>query len=189
MLVLSSPVLLIAATLIKLTSPGPVFFRQARAGLEGKPFTVIKFRTMRADRTPDPHELVPLDHAEITAIGRVLRRLKIDELPQLLNVLGGQMSIVGPRPTLLDQVEAYDAVRKQRLLVRPGLTGLAQVYSSAASSWDERIRFDIAYVRLCSPILDLEILLRTLFVIVLGEFRTARDFASTRFSRHVPPLG
>ena len=182
MLVLSSPLMLVAAAIIKATSPGPVFFRQTRAGKDGKPFVVIKFRTMRGNRTPDSKELVPLDHDEITRVGRLLRRLKIDELPQLFNVLLGDMSVVGPRPTLLDQVAVYDSFRRQRLLVKPGLTGLAQVYSSAAASWDERISYDIAYVRLSSPLLDLSILLRTFLVIFLGENRTTRDFASTRFT-------
>lgn len=153
--------------------------------MHGKPFTVIKFRTMRAGRVPDPKEIVPLDHAEITAVGRLLRRLKIDELPQIFNVLRGDMSIVGPRPTLLDQIAEYDSFRRQRLLVRPGLTGLAQVYSSAAASWDERICYDIAYVRSCGPLIDCAILLRTALVVVLGEHRTSRAFAKTRFVRVV----
>jgi len=188
LLALASPLLLLTSALIKLSSPGPVFFRQTRGGQEGRPFVVIKFRTMRAGRTPDSKEIVPLDHAEITWVGRILRRLKIDELPQVFNVLRGEMSIVGPRPTLLDQIQAYDPVRRQRLLVKPGLTGLAQVYSSAGASWDERIRYDIAYVRLCSPILDLEVLLRTLLVVFFGETRTARDFFSTRFSRLIDSI-
>lgn len=178
-----------AALLIKVTSPGPVFFRQTRGGMHGKPFTVVKFRTMRAGRVPDPKEIVPLNHAEITRVGRLLRRLKIDELPQIFNVLRGDMSIVGPRPTLLDQIAEYDSFRRQRLLVKPGLTGLAQVYSSATASWDERIRYDIAYVRLGGPMLDCCILLRTFLVVFLGEDRTSRAFSTTRFARMVPPPG
>ncbi len=188
LLLLCSPLMLLAAFLIKATSPGPVFFRQIRGGKDGKPFMVTKFRTMRADRTPDPKELVPLGHPEITRVGHLLRRLKIDELPQLFNVLRGDMSVVGPRPTLLDQIAEYDPVRRQRLLVKPGLTGLAQVYSSAAAPWDERISYDIAYIRLCSPQLDLAILMRTLLVVCIGEERTARPFASTRFARSVTGL-
>jgi undecaprenyl phosphate N,N'-diacetylbacillosamine 1-phosphate transferase len=182
LLLLCSPLMLLAAVLIKATSPGAVFFRQMRGGKNGEPFMVTKFRTMRAGRTPDPKELVPLDHPEITRVGHLLRRLKIDELPQLFNVLRGDMSVVGPRPTLLDQIAEYDPVRRQRLLVKPGLTGLAQVYSSAAASWDERISYDIAYVRLCSPLLDLTILVRTVLVILFGEERTARPFISTQFA-------
>ncbi len=144
---------------------------------------------MRGDRTPDPKELVPLTHADITAVGRILRRFKLDELPQLFSVLTGDMSLVGPRPTLPDQVEAYDAFRRQRLLVRPGITGLAQVYGNALMSWDERILYDIAYVRCCSLRLDCHILLRTVWVLIVGEQRTTRPFASTRFAGDVkaPP--
>ncbi len=188
MLLIVSPLLLLAGAAIKLTSPGPVFFRQTRGGRNSKPFTVTKFRTMRSDRTPDPKEIVPLDHSEITRVGRLLRRFKIDELPQLFNVIRGDMSIVGPRPTLLDQIAAYDSHRRQRLLVKPGLTGLAQVYSSASSSWDERISYDIAYVRLCSPFLDFCILLRTVLVICLGEKRTSCNYAESRFAQIVPPV-
>lgn len=186
-LLVLSPLLVLVGLLIKLTSPGPVFFTQARCGQDGNLFKVIKFRTMRADRKPDPKELVPLHHPEITPLGRFLRRAKIDELPQLINVLKGDMSIVGPRPTLPDQIAAYDAFRRQRLLVRPGVTGLAQVYSSAAHSWDERILYDIAYVRKCSFFLDLSIIWRSLLVIFLGESRTARPFRSSPHARFVSP--
>jgi len=182
-----SPILLLAAAMIKFTSRGPLFFVQERAGMNGEIFRLVKFRTMRGNRRPDPKELVPLDHPEITPVGRVLRRLKIDELPQLVNVLRGEMSLVGPRPTLPDQVAAYDGFRRQRLLTRPGVTGLAQVYSSASASWDERILYDVAYVRCCSAWMDRTILLRTVLVICLGEARTARRFATTRFAGLIDP--
>ncbi len=187
LLILLSPLLLLAAGLIKFTSRGPLLFTQDRAGKDGAVFRVAKFRTMRAGRTPDPKELVPLDHPDITPVGHWLRRLKIDELPQLGNVLRGEMSLVGPRPTLPDQAREYDAFRRQRLLVRPGVTGLAQVYSSAAESWDERILYDVAYVRACSLGLDLRILMRTLLVILFGEARTTKRFATTRFASFVSP--
>lgn len=183
--VLLSPFLLMGILLVKVSSPGPIFFRQQRGGLHGRPFWLVKFRTMRGDRKPDPKELVPLDHPEITAIGKLLRRLKIDEFPQLWNVLKGEMSLVGPRPTLLDQVAAYDEFRRQRLLVRPGLTGLAQVYSSAAASWEERILYDIAYVRRCSLLLDARIILRTLVVVLVGEERTRMPFQKSPFAQFV----
>lgn len=187
LLIVLSPLLLIAAVLVKLSSRGPVFFVQERAGRNGRPFRLVKFRTMRGDRTPDPKELVPLDHPEITAVGRALRRFKIDELPQLANVLAGDMSIVGPRPTLMDQAARYDDFRRQRLLVRPGITGLAQVYGNSLVSWDERILFDIAYVRLGGVMMDLSVLLRTVMVVLLGESRTTRPFSETRYGRHVTP--
>lgn len=181
------PVFLFAAALIKLTSSGPLFFIQTRGGRLGQPFRLVKFRTMLGDRKPDPKELVSLHHPDITRVGLWLRRLKIDELPQLLNVLRGDMSLVGPRPTLLDQVEAYDDFRRQRLEVQPGVTGLAQVYASSLASWDERILYDVAYVRLCSLRLDLWVLLRTVLVVLLGEHRTSHPFFSTTYAQYVDP--
>ncbi len=183
LLIVVSPLLLIAAALIKLTSAGPVLFTQDRAGRAGQPFRVLKLRTMRGSRKPDPKELVPLDHPEITGVGRVFRRLKIDELPQLVNVLKGDMSLVGPRPTLLDQAEAYDAFRRNRLLLRPGCTGLAQVNCSAQVSWDERILYDVVYVSRCSFWMDVSIFFRTVFVLVLGEQRMTRSFSDTSYAR------
>lgn len=189
-LVVLSPLLLLVAMLIKLTSPGPVFFRQDRAGFNGAVFRPFKFRTMRGSRTPDAKELVPLNHPDVTRLGRFLRRFKIDELPQLLNVVRGEMSLVGPRPTLPDQAAAYDEFRRQRLSVRPGLTGLAQVNGNAAMSWDERILYDIAYVRRCSFLLDVAILLRTVLVVLMGEERMSRPFARSPYARFVePPVG
>ncbi len=178
-----SPVLLVAALLIKLTSAGPILFTQDRAGKDGLAFRVLKLRTMRGSRKPDPKELVPLDHPEITGVGRIFRRLKIDELPQLINVLKGDMSLVGPRPTLLDQAEAYDGFRRTRLLLRPGATGLAQVNCSAQVSWDERILYDVVYVSRCSFWLDVTIFFRTIFVLVLGEQRMTRPFSKTPYAR------
>ncbi len=187
LLIILSPLLVIAAALVKLTSRGPIFFSQRRVGKNGVPFRLPKFRTMCADRTPDPKELVPLDHADIIPVGRFLRRFKIDELPQLTSVLKGEMSLVGPRPTLLDQVEAYDDFRRKRLLVRPGITGLAQVNGDTAISWDQRILFDIAYVRRCSLLLDMSILLRTCWAIPSGDQANPRPFDQTPYARYVTP--
>jgi lipopolysaccharide/colanic/teichoic acid biosynthesis glycosyltransferase len=173
LLIVLSPVLLLAAAAVKLTSRGPVFFTQTRIGLNEEPFRLFKFRTMRGGRTPDPKELVPLDHPEITRVGRLLRRTKIDELPQMFNVLLGDMSIVGPRPTLPDQVGRYDDFERQRQWVRPGCTGLAQIHGGTAISWPERIEWDVYYVHHMSFWLDLRILFRTPLVILLGEGRFA----------------
>ena len=182
LVLLLSPVLLLVAVLVKLTSPGPVFFTQDRAGKDARVFRLVKFRTMRGDRKPDPKELVPLHHPDITRLGYVLRRFKLDEFPQLFNVIKGEMSLVGPRPTLPDQVAAYDAFRRQRLLVRPGITGLAQVYGNSMTSWDERILYDIAYVRRCGFFLDLSILFRTILVVFIGEQRMTRPFTESPFA-------
>ncbi len=185
--ILLSPVLLLATLAVKLTSRGPVLFSQDRGGLRGKPFRVFKFRTMRAARRPDPKELVPLDHPDITSVGWFMRRFKIDELPQLYCVLKGDMSLIGPRPTLLDQVAAYDDFRWQRLLTKPGLTGLAQVNGHAGASWDERILYDVVYVKHGCFLMDVGIMLRTIMVLCIGEKRMARRFLDTHYARLVEP--
>jgi lipopolysaccharide/colanic/teichoic acid biosynthesis glycosyltransferase len=183
LIILLSPLLVLAVIGTKLTSRGPLLFRQIRSGRNGREFRISKFRTMIAGRSPDPKELVPLDHPEITPFGRFLRRTKIDELPQLFCVLAGHMSIVGPRPTLPDQVARYDDFQRQRLHLRPGINGLAQVNGSTALSWPERIKYDVYYVHHCSLGLDLTILLKTLHVILRGEKRFARPFEQSPYAR------
>lgn len=155
---------LVCAAAIRLTSPGPVFFRQERIGRDGEPFQVWKFRTMVTGDNP----IFP-DPDRITSVGRWLRRASLDELPQLLNVAAGEMSVVGPRPTLRYQVERYDDHQRLRLSVRPGLTGLAQIRGRNALPWDERIEHDIDYVRTQSARTDLHILLASFRVVVSGE--------------------
>lgn len=183
LIVLLSPVWLATAIAIKLTSPGPLLFSQPRGGLHGIPFNARKFRTMRADHVHDPTEIVPLGHQNITALGRFLRRSKIDETPQLFSVLIGDMSLIGPRPTIMDQVVRYDTFERRRLEVRPGLTGLAQVNSNATMSWPERIKYDVYYVNHLGPLLDMWILLKTLIVLVLGEQRFSRRFEDSPYGR------
>jgi undecaprenyl phosphate N,N'-diacetylbacillosamine 1-phosphate transferase len=187
LLVLLSPVLLVAAVLVKLTSRGPVFFCQLRAGRQAKPFRVRKFRTMFHTHAHDPQETIPLDHAAITPLGRVLRRFKIDEFPQLFSVLSGSMSLIGPRPGLVSQAEAYDDVQRRRLLLRPGCTGLAQVNTmSRGADWTERIRYDVYYVQHCSLWLDLKILAKTPFVLLFGEKRFDRTFDQSPYAQSEP---
>lgn len=183
LIVLLLPLWLLAALAVKLTSRGPVLFSQERGGRGGVPFRSYKFRTLRADHVHDPSEIVPLDHAHVTPVGRWLRRFKIDEMPQLFNVLKGDMSLVGPRPTILEQVRAYDAFQRRRLEVRPGITGLAQVNGNARMSWDERIKYDVYYVDHVGLWLDLCILAKTLLVILLGEARFARRFEESPYAR------
>jgi len=179
------PAWAVAAAAIRLTSPGPVFFTQVRGGLHGRPFRSLKFRTMRADHVHDPGEIVPLTHAAVTPVGRLLRRTKLDETPQLINVLRGEMSLIGPRPTIMEQVEAYDAFQRRRLEVRPGLTGLAQVNGNASMSWEERIRYDVYYVDHAGPLLDLAILAKTVLVVLLGERRFSRPFDESPYARRL----
>lgn len=155
---------LVCAVAVKLTSRGPVFFRQERIGMDGVPFTVWKFRTMVHGDNP----IFP-DASRITSAGVWLRRLSLDELPQLINVARGEMSIVGPRPTLAYQVARYTDRQRARLDVRPGLTGLAQVNGRNALSWSARIEWDLAYVQTQSPLLDLRILGRTVATVLGGE--------------------
>lgn len=158
-----APLFALIALLIKLDSRGPVFFRQARAGRHGKPFQLLKFRSMYAttDAAKRTSVLRP-DDPLITRVGRSLRATSVDELPQLINVLKGEMSLVGPRPALLSHLQRYDAVQKQRLNVRPGITGWAQVNGRNQLSWDEKIRADVWYVQNYTLMLDIRILLRTL---------------------------
>lgn len=155
---------LVCAVAVKATSRGPVLFRQERIGMGGRPFEVLKFRTMVTGDNP----VVP-DATRITTVGRWLRRFSLDELPQLVNVARGEMSIVGPRPTLRYQVERYDDRQWQRLSVRPGLTGLAQIRGRNALSWAERIEHDLEYVQTQSAVLDVRILAGTLRVLLTGE--------------------
>lgn len=186
LMILLLPVWLLTALAIKLTSPGPLLFSQPRGGLNAVPFIAYKFRTMRADHVHDPTEVVPLNHQGITRLGRLLRRSKIDETPQLFNILRGDMSIIGPRPTIMDQVVRYDAFERRRLEVRPGLTGLAQVNSNATMSWPERIKYDVYYVDHVGPLLDAWILLKTVAVVVFGEQRFSRPFEQSPYGQPSP---
>jgi lipopolysaccharide/colanic/teichoic acid biosynthesis glycosyltransferase len=155
----------VCAAAIKRTSPGPIFFRQERAGLHGRLFRVVKFRTMVDD--PDGNPLFP-DDDRITSAGRWLRRLSLDELPQLVNVAVGQMSIVGPRPTQPYQVERNTAEQRRRLDVRPGLTGLAQIKGRNAILWADRIEHDLEYVDRQSLWFDISLVLRTIPAVLGG---------------------
>ncbi|ADG73674.1 Undecaprenyl-phosphate galactose phosphotransferase [Cellulomonas flavigena DSM 20109] len=169
LLVPLAPVFAVIAAAVKATSRGPVLFAQERPGLHGKPFQILKFRSMRTfEDSYDADGAELSNSARITPVGRVLRRTSLDELPQLVNVLRGEMSIVGPRPALMYQVERYDDVQRQRLDVRPGITGLAQVRGRNELTWEEKIAVDLEYVRTVSASLDLRIVLRTFRVVISG---------------------
>lgn len=165
-LVVLSPVLVGLAAVVKLTSPGPVLYRGARVGRYGRTFAMWKFRTMRAGapdiRNADGSTYAGRDDERVTPIGRWLRRTSLDEVPQLWNVLRGDMSLVGPRPELPDQVQYYDAGERRRLDVRPGITGLAQISGRNAIDWKARRALDVEYVASLSLRTDLRILWRTL---------------------------
>jgi lipopolysaccharide/colanic/teichoic acid biosynthesis glycosyltransferase len=171
-LLLASPVLGAAALAIKLEDGGPVLYRQRRVGKGGSEFELLKLRTMvvGAERQGAGFA-VDRDDPRITRVGRVLRRLSVDELPQLWNVLRGEMSLVGPRPTLRYQVERYTEQQRRRLEVKPGLTGWAQIHGRALLPWEERIELDVWYVEHRSAWLDLRILVRTPLALFHGTYR------------------
>ena len=179
-LIVLAPVLLGVAVAVKSTSPGPVFFRQERVGREGRTFSMLKFRTMEDGAERLRHQLVQQNEGNgvlfkmrfdprVTRVGRVLRRYSLDELPQLVNVLRGEMSLVGPRPPLSDEVARYDPDMHRRFLVKPGMTGLWQVSGRSHLSWDDTVRVDIQYVEHWSLFLDLMILARTFRAVVRGD--------------------
>ena len=171
-LTLASPVIGLAALAIKLDDGGPVFYRQRRVGRHGEDFDLVKLRTMiPGAETEGAGWAVDYADPRITRVGRVLRRLSVDELPQLWNVLHGEMSLVGPRPTLAYQVEQYTPRQRRRLDVKPGLTGWAQVNGRAELSWAKRIELDVWYVEHRSPLLDFRILARTPFALFRGTYK------------------
>ena len=169
---LASPLLAVGAALVKLSDGGSVLYRQMRVGQDGQDFELLKLRTMvvGAESTGAGFAVNKGD-TRITRPGRLLRRLSLDELPQLWNVIRGEMSLIGPRPTLRYQVERYDARELHRLDVKPGITGWAQIHGRAALPWDERIELDLWYVEHHSPALDLKILLRTPFALLGGTYK------------------
>lgn len=192
-LLLLSPVMLVTALLVRLSSPGPIIFRQTRLGRYGVPFTFYKFRSMRVNSDDSAHrayteKLIRGEHAEInqgdaaapvykmkgdpriTRVGRFIRATSIDELPQLFNVLNGDMSLVGPRPPLAYEAARYQAWHLRRVLeIRPGITGLWQVEGRSRTTFDEMVRLDLRYIREWTPLGDLLILLKTVRVVVLRE--------------------
>ena len=171
-LALASPVLAAAAVAIRLEDGGPVIYRQRRVGHEGRDFDLLKLRTMVVGaETQGAGWAVNRGDPRITKVGRVLRRLSLDELPQLWNVVRGDMSLIGPRPTLRYQVDQYTPRQRRRLEIKPGVTGWAQVNGRTKLPWDERIELDLWYVENRSPWLDLKILARTPLALFTGTYK------------------
>jgi lipopolysaccharide/colanic/teichoic acid biosynthesis glycosyltransferase len=169
-LLIASPVLALAAIAIRLDSPGPVLYRARRVGREGVEFDLYKLRTMHTGNDPvGVGTPVLAGDPRVTRVGAFLRRLSLDELPNLINVVRGEMSVVGPRPTLRAQVDAYTPHQRRRLAVKPGLTGWAQVNGRAGIPWAERIELDVWYVDHRSTALDLRILARTAHLLLTGH--------------------
>jgi len=180
LIALLSPLLLTIAALVKITSRGPVLFRQVRAGLHGRPFVFLKFRSMRVDAEALKSALAPFNEMDgpafkltndprVTPLGRWLRKTSLDELPQLLNILRGEMSFVGPRPAVLDEVRRYEPWQRRRLSMPPGLTCLWQVSGRNELTFDEWMRLDLEYIDNWSLWLDLRIVFKTIPAVVLGR--------------------
>ena len=171
-LVVASPLLALSAVAIALEDGRPVLYRQERVGRNEEPFELLKLRTMVVGaETQGAGFAVDRGDARITRVGRILRKLSLDELPQLWNVLRGDMSVIGPRPTLRYQVERYTERQRRRLEVRPGLTGWAQIHGRATLPWAEKIELDVWYVEHRSPLVDLKILLRTPLALFGGTYK------------------
>lgn len=173
-LIVLMPVLLISAILLEVFMPGPLFFKQQRVGKNGRLFNILKFRSMKVDKALEASHDFTRDAERMTPFGKLLRRTKIDELPQLWNVLVGDMSLVGPRPTVKEQTDKYNDYQRQRLNMRPGMTGLAQVNGNVSLTWDERFVYDIEYVNNFSVLLDIRILCKTVLVVIMGEEKFKR---------------
>jgi lipopolysaccharide/colanic/teichoic acid biosynthesis glycosyltransferase len=175
-LALASPLLALAALLIKLESRGPVFYRQRRVGLDGRPFELWKLRTMVPRAETMGHGIYVVEgDPRITRVGRILRRYSLDELPNLVNVVRGEMAIVGPRPTVQEQVDRYTERQRRRLAVKPGITGWAQVNGRTSLPWPERIELDVWYVEHRSLRLDLRILAKTARMLASGHGLYSED--------------
>jgi sugar transferase EpsL len=177
-LLLSAPVMAVAALAIRLSMGSPVFFCQQRPGLHGKAFTLIKLRTM-AEARSSAGELYP-EELRLNRLGRFLRRTSLDELPELWNVLRGDLSLVGPRPLLMQYLDRYSPEQKRRHDVKPGITGWAQVNGRNAISWEQKFALDCWYVDNCSIVLDLKILALTIAKVVTGEGVSQDGHATTQ---------
>jgi lipopolysaccharide/colanic/teichoic acid biosynthesis glycosyltransferase len=176
LLVITSPLLAVAAIAIRLESRGPVFYRQLRVGRGGEPFELWKLRTMVPGAESMGAGIYVLEgDPRITRMGRLLRRFSLDELPNLVNVLKGDMAIVGPRPTVQEQVDRYTDRQRRRLEVKPGITGWAQINGRTSLSWPERIELDVWYVEHRSMWLDLRILLKTARMLATGHGLYSED--------------
>jgi len=176
LLILFAPVMIILVLIVKIKMGSPVIFRQQRPGLQGRPFYLYKFRTMSDTR--DEHGKFLPDHARLTGFGELMRKTSLDELPQLVNVVRGELSFVGPRPLLMQYLERYNPEQARRHEVKPGITGWAQVNGRNAISWEEKFAFDIWYVDNRSFWLDIKILWLTLLKVIRAEGISGGDSAT-----------
>jgi sugar transferase EpsL len=179
-LTFGSPILIVTAVLLYINNQGKIFFIQQRPGLHGKPFNIIKFKTMN-DRKDGNGELLP-DHIRLTKLGRFVRKTSIDELPQLINVLKGDISLIGPRPLLMEYLPLYTVDQAKRHDVKPGITGWAQVNGRNALTWEKKFELDLYYVNHISFLLDFKIFFLTIFKILKSEgVNSATDVTMEKF--------
>ncbi|MCX5634539.1 MAG: sugar transferase [Planctomycetota bacterium] len=177
------PLFIIIWLLIKISSPGSVIFRQQRAGKDGEPFIFYKFRTMRTDVDPFGASPKSGEDSRLTKIGKFLREYSLDELPQLFNILKGDMSIVGPRPLYMSQIAEWNDRHKKRLLVKPGLTGLAQISGRGELTREEKLELDVRYVETAGFGLDLKIILMTIRQVFTRKNIYEKKYSKTEFTR------
>jgi lipopolysaccharide/colanic/teichoic acid biosynthesis glycosyltransferase len=170
LIIASIPIWLFAIFIILLSDFGPIFFKQTRIGQNLEPFKIYKFRTMKLNY--DDNKTTKFNDKRVFKFGHILRKYKIDELPQLINVIGGDMSLVGPRPTSIDDVEKMNSIQKDRHTLKPGMTGLAQISGNTSLKWSERIKFDLYYVNNWTLYLDIKIMLKTLLQVLSGKADT-----------------
>jgi len=181
------PVFAAIAAAVKLSSSGPVIFKQERAGKNGRPFVFYKFRTMRAEVDPFGPSPKSGEDPRLTKVGKFLREYSLDELPQLFTVLKGDMSIVGPRPLYISQMKEWDERQKKRLLVKPGLTGLAQISGRGELTREEKLELDVKYVEIASFSTDVKIILATLANIFRRKHIYEKRYSQTEFTRGEKP--
>jgi len=177
------PVFVVIFVAVKLTSKGPAIFKQDRTGLNGRPFIFYKFRTMRLDVDPFGPSPKSGDDPRLTRIGRFLREHSLDELPQLFNVLIGEMSIVGPRPLYVSQIAEWDQRQKKRLLVKPGITGLAQISGRGRLTREEKLELDVKYVETASFLADIKIVIATIGQVLGREGIYEKRYSKTEYTR------
>ncbi|MBW7988975.1 MAG: sugar transferase [Planctomycetes bacterium] len=182
-MIILSPVLVAIWIAIKLSSKGPVIFMQERAGKNSKPFVFYKFRTMKPDVEPFGPSPKSGQDPRLTKVGKFLREYSLDELPQLFNILKGDMSIVGPRPLYISQIPEWNERQKKRLLVKPGLTGLAQIEGRAELTREEKLEFDVKYVESASLLTDIRIILATVAYVFKRKSIYEKSYSQTEYTR------
>jgi lipopolysaccharide/colanic/teichoic acid biosynthesis glycosyltransferase len=182
-LVVLFPILIAIGLIIKLSSKGPAIFKQERAGKNGRPFVFYKFRTMKLDVDPYGPSPKSGEDARLIKIGKLLREHSLDELPQLVNVLKGDMSIVGPRPLYISQIPEWNERQKKRLLVRPGITGLAQLRGRAELTREEKLEFDVKYVETAGFLTDIRIMLATIAQVFRRKSIYEKKYSQSEYTR------